>query len=268
MSGNFTTRIPAAARAARVAGVLLGVSLSGASLVASAQEPSPALEQGYAARPEPPSDRSPQNMAFELRLGPYLPRVDRSTDQPIFSEFFGGDDRFMLGFEIDWQLWRIPHVGPVGVGVGLGYTNMSAPNRIPAGSDTAGGNATQDSTLTLLPTFAVGVLRVDTLMREFGIPLVPYGKLGIAHAFWWVDDGIGTAEDAGVSGKDTSTGTQMALGGMFLLDVIEPTTARSLDADAGINNSYLFFEWSVSDYTGAQMNVGDSTWVTGLALEL
>jgi hypothetical protein len=107
------------------------------------------------------------------------------------------------------------------------------------------------------------------LMREVGIPFVPYGKLGVAHAFWWVDDGVGTAEaDSGLSGKDTSTGTQMALGGMFLLDVLEPTTARALDADAGINNSYLFFEWAVSDYTGDQMNVGDSTWVTGLALEM
>ena len=36
----------------------------------------------------------------------------------------------------------------------------------------------------------------------------------------------------------------------------------------GINNTYVFFEWSVSNYPGKQMNVGANTWVTGFAFEL
>jgi hypothetical protein len=98
---------------------------------------------------------------------------------------------------------------------------------------------------------------------------VPYAKFGLAHAFWWVDDGIETARtDDGAQGKDTSTGIQAAIGGMFLLDVLESSAARALDAEMGINNSYLFFEWSMSDFGGAQMNVGSSNWVTGLAFEM
>ena len=37
---------------------------------------------------------------------------------------------------------------------------------------------------------------------------------------------------------------------------------------AGVNNSYLFFEWSMSNYGGDQMNVGSNNWVTGLAFEM
>jgi hypothetical protein len=117
--------------------------------------------------------------------------------------------------------------------------------------------------------YAVGVARVDALARRFGVPIVPYGKLGLGWALWWVDDGIGTARnDEGVQGKDTSVGLQAGLGAMLLLDVFEPGAARTLDTESGINNSYLFLEWSVSDFGGDQMNVGANTWMTGLAIEL
>jgi hypothetical protein len=55
---------------------------------------------------------------------------------------------------------------------------------------------------------------------------------------------------------------------MLLLDVLEPSAARAMDAETGVNNSYLFIEWSVSDFGGDQMNVGSNTWVTGLAFEM
>jgi hypothetical protein len=42
----------------------------------------------------------------------------------------------------------------------------------------------------------------------------------------------------------------------------------TLDNETSINNSYLFFEWSASNYPGDQMNVGSSNWVTGLAFEM
>lgn len=221
-------------------------------------------------RREPASDLSPQNAAFELRFGPYTPKVDENLAQPVFEDFFGDGNRYMLGIEVDWQIWRAPYVGTLGLGVGWSYTQMSAPNQIPGG----GGNLddppiSQASSLNIMPLYAVGVLRVDVLARRVGIPLVPYGKLGLAHAFWWVDDGIDTSEtDDGVVGKDTSTGTQAAVGAMFLLDVIEDTAARALDAEMGINNSYVFFEWSMSNFGGDQMNVGSNNWVTGLAFEM
>ncbi len=219
----------------------------------------------------PKTDDSPQHTALELRFGPYSPKIDENTDNPVYGEFFGDGMRFMVGLEVDWQAYRVPHLGTLGIGLGWGYTQMSATNLIPAGGNPADSSSvSQESRLTIMPFYAVGVLRVDTFARDIGVPLVPYAKLGFAYAFWWVYDGIGIAtNDAGTKAKDTSTGIQAALGCMFLLDVLEPSAARTADSDTGVNNSYLFFEWAVSDYgRDSQMNVGANTWVTGLAFEM
>jgi hypothetical protein len=231
--------------------------------LASAQEDLPA--EATARK----NDHSPQNAAFELRFGPYKPKVDDGLATPVYDDFFGDGRRYMFGFELDWQALRIPYLGSLGVGAGWGYTQMSAVNRLPEGS-TETANVSQESSLNIMPFYGVGVLRIDTFARRFGVPIVPYGKFGLAYAFWWVNDGVGTAtsEETGLLGKDASFGTQAALGGMFLLDVLEPSAALGADNESGVNNSYLFFEWSMSNYGGDQMNVGSNTWVTGLAFEM
>jgi hypothetical protein len=249
-----------------------------ASVAALALDAAPASAQTISSEPPPDtkrigphSDVSPQNAAFELRFGPYNPKIDDNLATPQYDSFFGDTNRYMFGVEVDWQAWRAPYVGTLGVGVGWGYTQMAGVNKVelipPPGE--AAPNVAQESTLNIMPVYGVGVLRIDTLARNFKVPLVPYAKLGLSWAFWWVNDGIGTAtNDAGVKGKDVSTGYQAAVGGMFLLDILEPSAALSADVDSGVNNSYLFFEWSMSNYGGDQMNVGSNNWVTGLAFEL
>jgi hypothetical protein len=218
---------------------------------------------------ERPNDLSPQNAVLELRFGPYSPKIDENITSPTYQEFFGDGRRYQFGIELDWQAWRAPYLGTLGVGLGWSYTQMSAPNRIPLGAPSIDEPISQESSLNIMPFYLVGVLRIDTLARNFKVPLVPYGKFGLAHAFWWVNDGIGTADNnAGISGKDTSTGTQTAIGAMFLLDVLESSAARTLDSEGGVNNSYIFLEWSMSNFSGDQMNVGSNNWVTGFAFEM
>jgi len=212
---------------------------------------------------------SPQNFAFELRFGPYSPKVDDNTFAPVYDNFFGDGTRFMFGLEVDWQAYRIPYVGTIGAGLGWGYTQITANNLVLENSGVDPSDVSQQSSLNIMPFYGVAVLRVDTFARNFHVPLVPYGKLGVSYALWWVNDGIGTAtNDAGTKGRDLSAGTQAAVGAMFLLDILEPGAARAADVDAGVNNSYLFFEWSMSNYPGNQMNVGSNNWVTGLAFEI
>jgi hypothetical protein len=214
------------------------------------------------------NDYSPQNAAFEVRFGPYSPKIDDGLATPIYDDFFGDGRRFMFGFEVDWQAFRIPFLGSLGIGAGWGYTQMSGTNLVQVVMNPPPTIA-QESSLNIMPIHAVGVLRVDALARRYAIPLVPYGKLGLAAAFWWVNDGIGTAtDDVGTRGQDISIGTQAALGGMFLLDILEPSSALAADVESGVNNSYLFFEWSMTNYGGDQMNVGSNNWVTGLAFEM
>jgi len=120
--------------------------------------------------------------------------------------------------------------------------------------------------------YLVGVLRADVFMRDYKIPLVPYAKLGVGYAMWWSSDGKRRAEYNGEVGRGSSYGLTYALGGMFLLDVLDPDDAVSADGLIGINNSYIFGEWFRPQLDGFGSNkvldVGSSSWVLGLALEI
>jgi hypothetical protein len=260
VASRATSRVPALACAAALGSALLVASSARAQEGDSANAHQK-LHDGI-------TDVSPQYAAFEIRIGGYSPKVDENTPTPVYTDFFGDKQRFIFGIEADWQAWRAPYIGTLGIGFGWGYTQMSASNKIPGAVDGAQ-DVVQASTLNIMPLYAVGVLRVDTFARNYSVPIVPYAKLGLAYALWWVNDGIGTAtSDDGTKGRDISVGTQAAIGGMFLLDILEPSAARAADSDGGLNNSYLFFEWAMSNYGGNQMNVGSNSWVTGLAFEM
>ncbi|GMV17511.1 MAG: hypothetical protein HS104_00215 [Polyangiaceae bacterium] len=212
---------------------------------------------------------SPQNAAFELRFGPYRPEVDSEFGgAKPFDDTFGGDNRYLIGLEVDWQALRVPHFGSFGPGFGWGYTRSSADALLADGS---GNRSAQTTTLNVMPMYLVGVLRVDVLAKETFVPLVPYAKAGFGYALWWSSDGDGTAHgDDGTAGRGASYGIQWALGGMLLLDVIDQTSAVEMDSTTGVNNSYFFMEWYRSQLgaSGDQMNVGTNTWMLGLALEI
>ena len=211
---------------------------------------------------------SPQNGAFEIRFGRYVPNVDSSTPGSPFKNTFGDSSRYTLGLEFDWQVLRIPGVGTLGPGLGWSFTNASARARLT--NDPTEFSA-EDTSLSVMPFYLVGVLRVDVLARDYGIPVVPYGKLGLGYALWWSSDGGTTAREDGVLARGVSYGPQYGLGLMFLLDVLDPQTARDADNSIGINNSYIFGELYGSDLSGFgskdHMNVGANTWALGLAVE-
>jgi hypothetical protein len=210
-------------------------------------------------------------MAVEIRVGRYVPRIDEEFEgADPYRHVFGTKNRYSIGVEVDWQALRIPHFGTLGPGFGLQYTKLSGRG---FQTDNPSVRAEEETSLTIFPLYAVGVLRADVLARETPIPLVPYGKFGLGAALWSVGDGDGTARaDDDSVGRGTSYGLQMALGAMLLLDVFEPDAAVELDATTGVNNSYVFLEWYVSNLdgfgSGNQMRVGTNTWVLGLALEL
>ncbi|MEZ4220731.1 MAG: MXAN_2562 family outer membrane beta-barrel protein [Polyangiaceae bacterium] len=213
---------------------------------------------------------SPQNAAFEVRFGRYQPRIDEEfSGATPFETTFGNDTRFIIGFEVDWQALRLGDFASFGPGLGWGYTSFSADAFLSDGT----GRAAQETSLEIMPMYLVGVLRVDALPKKLSVPVVPYAKLGVGYALWWVGDGEDTAvDDQGVKGRGSSYGLQWALGGMFLLDIIDRTSAVEIDNTTGVNNTYFFFEWtaSVLDGFGAgdQMQVGSSSWTLGLALEI
>lgn len=215
------------------------------------------------------SNETPQDSSFELRIGPYLPRVDDEFGgSGPFARHFGEKNRYLFGFEGDWQALRIPYVGSLGPGVGWGIVSMDGQT-----FRSNGEAAEQETSLSIMPMYAVGVLRVDVLAQETPVPLALHAKFGLGYALWWTEDGTGLARDPeGVVGEGASYGYQGALGLLLLLDSLDLVAARDLDSTFGVNNSYLFLEGYYSNLdgfgSGDQMQMGTTTWMMGLALEM
>lgn len=236
---------------------------------------------------------SAQNFALEVRGGPWYPNTDaelagRATP---FADMFGTDDRVQLGLEFDWQAIGFNYVGSLGLGVGAGYTAASgiAPiTQTPMPSDPAEWNRPpggQETTLTVIPMYAVGVFRLDVLARRTVVPLVPYVKFGIAYDLWWITNGDnlarrspGLSPGATINDPDIEAGaiggtlgTHLAVGLMARLDFLEPRAARAWDLQMGVNHSYVFFEFVRHDTSGLgsrpQLHLGYDSWATGLAFE-
>jgi hypothetical protein len=222
-------------------------------------------------RGAPDRGRSAQNFEVEVRAALYQPQVD--SDPTLhgtpYKDSFGSTMHFEVGMEFDWQAIRIPHVGTFGPGVSIGYTKMSgiAPRvdgLLPPSEET--------SSLEILPTYAVAVLRVDALMRDLHVPLVPYAKAGVGYALWRASNTAGTSVGpTGVVGEGHTFGTQFAVGLQFGLGVLDPHSAQQLDESTGINNTYIFGELMLSELTGIgqehALYVGTNTFAFGLAFE-
>jgi hypothetical protein len=218
----------------------------------------------------PPVQRgeTEQDMAVELRFGPYEPNVDDDLAGRPYDQVFGDSTRYYVGAEFDWQALRIPYFGTLGPGFGFGYTRSTSQ----AITERNGERSDQPTSLSILPMYVVAVARADVIARQTPVPLVPYAKLGIGYALWWVKSGDETARGRdGRVGRGRSYGPQFALGIMLELDWMDLDDARSADAAIGMNHSYLFAEWYRSQLDGFggddQLDAGADTWMVGITAE-
>jgi hypothetical protein len=212
---------------------------------------------------------SPQNWAIELRAGPYLPEIDSEfpgTENPPFQKYFGTDRKVMFQLEVDYQFTHI--FGSAAVGAQVGYQTREGKAR------TAAGDESGDTTSFLLvPVSLQLVYRMDEAALRWGIPLVPYVKAGLSYSMWRITDANGevSRSETGQKGKGGTPGWQAAAGIALLLDFIDPASARALDADTGVNHTYVFAEVARYEASGLgrkkALKVGDSTWIVGLMFE-
>jgi hypothetical protein len=225
-----------------------------------------AVELGTPATEHP--YRTAQNFALELRFSPYRPQIDDdpSLRSSPYATTFGKKPRLSIGVELDWQTYRIPHVGTIGPGFGAAFVSISRTVKTASGRDSG-----DETSLSIYPFTAVAVLRADAAWRDLGIPLVPYGKAGLGVALWRASNSGGTSSDNNVSGKGTSWGTSFALGLAFALDALDKGSSRNMDLATGINNTYVYFEayWLTLNGIGQPhaLHVGTNTWSMGMAFE-
>jgi hypothetical protein len=216
---------------------------------------------------------SPQNFAIEVRFGPYMPQVDSDPSlggKTPYKDTFGNSALVYVAIEFDWQVLRIPHFGTLGPGFGIGYANASG-NALFQQEHNGTIVSGETTSLLMLPGYVAAVLRCDVLWREIGIPLEPYVKAGLAFAPWRASNTLGTSSDNGVTGEGTSTGTLLAAGLGFNLNVFDKYTAQNFDDELGINSTYIFAEGMRESLDGLGQNnalrVGSTNWVFGVNVE-
>jgi hypothetical protein len=239
---------------------------------------------------------SSQWFALELKFGPYSPDIDSSPglNSHPFADLFNPADkhhgrpggRLLTQIEFDFQFLHRSW-GSLGIGHTLGYYrrfthavnyihgDTMTPCSLEKGECVASGDITA---LNIIPLSILAVYRFDYLARRYKIPFVPYVKAGLAYYIWWIENGSGgvatyrvpmtTQTDSGYGG---TFGWVLNPGLAFLLDVIDPSAARTMDAELGINHTYLFFEMHYADITGFgapnKMTLSDLTWNTGITFE-
>ncbi|RYZ39392.1 MAG: hypothetical protein EOO71_20250 [Myxococcaceae bacterium] len=210
--------------------------------------------------------RSPRTGAVIFRGGGYKPRIDYEkglTDTP-YKKTFG--DASLLLIELELQRFFYQGIGTAGLGLSAGYGEKYA-NAVLADG---GGVAADKAALKVLPLQLNAFYKFDYAAFKWGVPLVPYGKLGLVYSPWWMTKGSTTEVVGGDTAKGGRWGYALTAGVSFLLDVLEPRFARDFDSDLGVNHSYLFAEYTyaeVNNFGGAGLNLGSRRWSFGLALD-
>ena len=193
---------------------------------------------------------SPEHFAVEFRVGPYQPDMGGRKD---FQAFFADDSGALFALELDVVAWRVPDILYLGAGGGIGWMNFEGKTIAQNGQ-----KSSETTSMEMFPLNLVGVLRFDALARQLSVPFIVTGKLGYQWMNWSTDSG-GRSDASGWS-LGLLMGAQLGLD----LDFFEPSAARSMDEEWGINHSFLFFELMKFVPSQASLPIGDLTWTVGL----
>ena len=253
----------------------------------------------------PISYESPQQFALEIKFGLYSPNIDSTTGlkgtpfSDLFVSQYGTNvhqrppGQLLTSLEFDWQFWHAFGSLGVAASVGIQRRNSHAFQYAGIAGDVSCtvpncSRSSDTTTLSVMPISLELVYRFDVLALRWHIPLVPYIKAGIGYFLWWIENGSGAVSQM-VDLKTkavTNTGTcgfggDCGIGGSFgivlhpgvalLLDALDPSAARTMDNELGINHTYLFFElnyaWVNGFNSSTKLNLSDTAWNTGLAFE-
>ena len=208
---------------------------------------------GALAQPVSVSDKegwSPEAYMLSFGVGAYRPDPGSESFNAVYQS---GNGPLLLG-EFDIFLYRIPFLGPIGLGFQGGWANYDGtaclaeflPDCVPS-SDGA--------KFTLFPLNVLAVLRIDALARKTPVPLVFSGRVGANSVFF--NERVGGTTTRGRS-HGFGWGARVALE----LNFVNPRRANALDEDWGINSSFFFFEIAGSDANN-RAPVGDKFYFYG-----
>lgn len=218
-----------------------------------------------------------------LRLGPYVPDIDGQIATEAgkpgpYEQMFGGY-HMMTMLDVDRVVWT--GFGQVALGGSIGYWQKTARPFTMTGDMDAVNRPRQPgekNAFRLVPLELSATYRLTTLDDDYGIPLIPYLRGGLAYYVWWITvpngnfarvcDGSG--EMCGDKALGASLGLQGALGLSIRAERIDASAARSMK-NSGIQHAGVYAELSVAKVDGfgsdKKLSVGDTTWFAGVDFE-
>lgn len=269
-------KLPRLAPAAIVLGALL------LPAAARAQGPAPYWDGENADEDSSAADEDEVTWHAGLRVGPYTPDIDAQfgTSPGPYQDMFGGA-RYTPMIDVDRILWH--PMGQLGVGGSIGYMQKSAhawvegstpgdPERMRSPGD--------ENTFRLIPLALTATYRFTYLDDEFGIPLVPYVRGGLAYYVWWVRsngstagacwDGTHTQGCDADKARGASLGVVGSIGLAIRAERIDANAASSMK-QSGIQHAGFYGELSMAKVDGfgsaTKLSVGDTTWFAGVNFE-
>ncbi|WP_373045579.1 MXAN_2562 family outer membrane beta-barrel protein [Vulgatibacter sp.] len=181
------------------------------------------------------SDRgpeSPRDWMLHLQFGGYYPSIDDEAGLAAepFAQVF--DDSQRLLTQLGLERYAFKDFGTLGIGVSVGFVQFYGEGFFAEGPQ-AGQRSEDDTSFTVVPLQAYAAYRFDKLALDWAVPLVPYAKAGVGSWFWW-------------TGGESGARPGFSYGGglQILLDYFDRRLARDFDRNVGVNNSYLFVDWT------------------------
>ncbi|HVP69049.1 MAG TPA: MXAN_2562 family outer membrane beta-barrel protein [Anaeromyxobacteraceae bacterium] len=202
--------------------------------------------------------------AFQLSFSTFAPNIDSeftNGTQP-YETVFGTTRPLLVQVLFSRSVW-ISQVGSLDVGLGIGYWKANG-----TGYSASSGQGSQggSTSLTILPVqLAVGY-RFDVFYDQWGIPFAPYLRGAIVGDIWWTSgQGAGSFSPYPANAQGTTWGWAGTLGLALVLDALDPSMARQMDYDTGINHTMLFFDFtreSVNNFgAGNSWQLAPSYWM-------
>jgi hypothetical protein len=217
---------------------------------------------------KPLQNQSSMTSTVTLMGGAYQPSIDeeflpRDGVQRPYERVFQDQSPVMFILQVERHIFQ--DKGILSVGGGLGYWNVE-------GDGLSVTTVTESTEMSITPYSVYGAYRFD-LFKDT-VPVVPTLKLGLNYYTWSIYDGGGDIASF-VDGSEASGGTFgwfYSLGAHFLLDFLDQEMAWAFDRDAGVNHSYLSFEYQssqVDDFGDPNsFRLGNDIFLFGITLDL
>jgi hypothetical protein len=216
-----------------------------------------------------------------VKLGPYVPDIDRQFQQQTgkttrpYHEMFGGYNLVPM-VDIDRVVWD--GFGQVTVGGSIGFLTKTAHafanGSTPGGMDRPRSDGDSNS-FRMIPMALLAGYRFTYLDDQWGVPIVPYARGGLAYYAWWVkapNSNLAYVEEGGTrqTGIGASLGLQGAVGISIRAERIDPDSASSM-RQGGISHAAFYGElqagWVDGFGNAKRLSLGDKTWFAGVNFE-